>query len=146
MRRFVLPSVAGAVLTTGAVLGVGSAGADPAPPVPSAEQLTTQLQAVLNPGADQAARAAALQGGAAAIPTADNIANQMNRYASMVDWHVQNPSVSGDQLNAELAVSVPVMGTRTHQIFWVAQDGRWKLSNASACVIATQVAGTNCTV
>jgi hypothetical protein len=56
------------------------------------------------------------------------------------------PTPSADQLNADLAVSVPVFGTKTHQINWVAQDGRWKLSNSSACVIATEVAGTDCGV
>ena len=41
---------------------------------------------------------------------------------------------------------LPLFGTRTHPIYWVPIDGAWKLSNASACVIATQVAGTDCTV
>jgi hypothetical protein len=146
MRRILMPPIIGAALATGAVLGAGSAGADPSPPAPSADQLTSQLQAVLNPGAPDTDRAAKLQAGMAGIPTANNIADQMNRYASMVNWRVQNPSVSGDHLNAELAVSVPVFGTRTHQIDWIAQDGSWKLTNASACVIATQVAGTTCLI
>ncbi len=101
---------------------------------------------VLNTGAPDAERAAKLQGGQAAVPTANNIANQMNRYSALFDWRVQNPTVNGDRLDAQLAVSVPVMGTRTHDIYWVQQDGDWKLSNASACVIATQVAATECTV
>jgi hypothetical protein len=64
----------------------------------------------------------------------------------MINWNVQNPSLNGDQLDAQLAVTIPMFGTKTHAVYWVAQDGRWKLSNASACVIATQVAGTDCTV
>ncbi|CAJ1507750.1 hypothetical protein [[Mycobacterium] burgundiense] len=134
------------VLAAGALSGAGVALADPAPAVPTADQLTSQLQLVLNTGASDAQRAAELQGGQAAVPTANNIANQMNRYSALFDWRVQNPTLNGDRVDAQLAVSVPVMGTRTHDIFWVNQDGAWKLSNASACVIATQVAATECTV
>jgi hypothetical protein len=39
-----------------------------------------------------------------------------------------------------------MLGTKTHPVHWVAQDGRWKLSNASACMIATLLAGTDCAV
>lgn len=141
-----MPSIVGAVLVTGFLAGAASAVAEPLPPTPSADQLNAQLQTVLNTRAGDAERAAGLQGGAAAIPTANNIANQMDRFSSMFSWQVQSPSIRGNQLNADLAVSVPVFGTKTHQINWVAQDGRWKLSNASACVIATQVAGTDCGV
>ncbi|MCV7105038.1 hypothetical protein [Mycolicibacterium chitae] len=133
-----------AILGAGAFGGAGLAAADPG--APSADQLTSDLQVVLNTGASDAERAAKLQGGQAAVPTANNIANQMNRYSALFDWRVQNPTVNGDRVDAQLAVTVPVMGTRTHDIYWVQQDGDWKLSNASACVIATQVAATECTV
>jgi hypothetical protein len=36
--------------------------------------------------------------------------------------------------------------TKSHNIYWVNQDGAWKLSNPSACVIANDVAGFSCTV
>lgn len=131
-----------AVLAAAAYLG----GAAPTPPVPSADQLTGQLRQVLNTGAGDAERAAALQGGQAAVPTANNIANALNRYGGIVNWTVQNPTLNGDRLDAQLAVSIPLFGTKTHNINWVPVEGAWKLSNASACVIATQVAGTECTV
>lgn len=67
-------------------------------------------------------------------------------YGGIVNWSVQNPTLNGNQLDAQLAVSIPVFGTKTHDINWVNDGGTWKLSNASACVIATQVAGTDCTV
>lgn len=133
-------------LSAGAVLGMAVATAAPTPAVPDADALTSQLQRVLSTSTPAAERAAALQGGQAAIPTADNIAGQLDRYKSMFSWRVQNPELHGDQLDAQLAVSVPILGTRTHDIYWVNDGGTWKLSNASACVIATQVAGTNCTV
>jgi len=63
-----------------------------------------------------------------------------------MSWKVQNPALDGDRLDAQLAVSVPVFGTRTHDIYWVDQDGKWKLSNPSACLIARDAAGTDCTV
>lgn len=71
-----------AVLVTTAMLavGMGMAPASAAPPVPSADQLTAQLRQVLSTGTPDDQRAAALQGGQAAVPTANNIANALNRY------------------------------------------------------------------
>lgn len=127
--------------------GLGAAGvASAEPTVPSAGELTTQLQTVLNTGAPAADRAAKLAGGQAAVSTADNIANRLNTYGGMVNWQVQNPVLNGDQVDAQIAVTIPIFGTKTHDIYWVNQDGAWKLSNPSACVIATQVAGVDCTV
>jgi hypothetical protein len=113
---------------------------------PSAEELTADLQQVLNTGTPAGVRAAKLAGGDAALPTADNIANRLNTYGGMVNWQVQNPVVTGDQVDAQIAVTIPIFGTKTHNIYWVNQDGAWKLSNPSACVIARDVAGVDCTV
>lgn len=132
------------VLVAGALGTAGVASAEPA--VPSAGELTSQLQTVLNTGAPTADRAAKLAGGQAAVATADNIANRLNTYGGMVNWQVQNPVLNGDQVDAQIAVTIPIFGTKTHDIYWVNQDGAWKLSNPSACVIATQVAGVDCTV
>ena len=104
------------------------------------------LRQVLNTGAPASERAAKLAGGQSAVPTADNIANRLNSYGGMVNWQVQNPVLNGDRLDAQLAVTIPIFGTKTHDIYWVDQDGAWKLSNPSACVIATDVAGVDCTV
>ncbi|MET0898712.1 MAG: hypothetical protein ABWY45_12445 [Mycobacterium sp.] len=134
------------VLLTGAVIGAGVATADPLPPTPSSEQLQSQLQKVLNRSLGDEERAGELQGGLAAVPTADNIAGVMDQYSSMMSWQVQNATLNGDQVDAQLAVTIPVFGTKTHPIYWVNQDGAWKLSNPSACVIAAQAAGVACTV
>ncbi len=141
--RAVLAATA-SILAMGGGIGTGIAAS--APPVPSADQLTAQLRQVLSTGTPDDQRAAALQGGQAAVPTANNIANALNRYGGMVNWSVQNPARNGNRLDAQLAVTIPVFGTKTHDINWVNDGGTWKLSNASACVIATQVAGTDCTV
>jgi hypothetical protein len=133
-------------LSIGLFVGNGVALAEPTPQVPSAEQLTSQLQRVLNTSLSDSDRAAELEGGMAAVPTANNIAGVMDRYNGVMSWKVQNPSVAGDRLNAQLAVSIPVFGTKTHNIYWVDQGGAWKLSNPSACVIAHDAAGTDCTV
>lgn len=137
-------AVAMAVLVASAMSGVGVASAEPA--TPTAEQLTADLQQVLNTGAPAGVRAAKLAGGDAAVPTADNIANRLNSYGGMVNWQVQNPVRNGDQLDAQIAVTIPIFGTKAHNIYWVNQDGAWKLSNPSACVIARDVAGVDCTV
>jgi hypothetical protein len=132
------------VVAAGAFGGTGVASAEPA--VPDAGQLTSELRQVLNTGAPASERAAKLAGGQSAVPTADNIANRLNSYGGMVNWQVQNPVLNGDRLDAQLAVTIPIFGTKTHDIYWVDQDGVWKLSNPSACVIATDVAGVDCTV
>lgn len=132
------------MLAAGALGGAGLAWAEPA--VPSAGELTSQLQTILNTRTPAADRAALLDGGAAAVPTADNIANRLNSFGGMLSWQVQNPVLNGDQLDAQLAVTIPVFGTRTHNIYWVDQGGTWRLSNPSACVIARDAAGVDCTV
>ncbi|MGB0972069.1 MAG: hypothetical protein ACPGVG_14085 [Mycobacterium sp.] len=133
-----------AVVAVGAIGGAGVAVAQPA--ALSAGELTAQLRQVLDTGAPTSERAAKLAGGAAAVPTADNIANRLNSYGGMVSWKVENPVLNGDRLDAQLAVTVPIFGTKSHNIYWVNQDGAWKLSNPSACVIATDVAAVSCTV
>ena len=133
-----------ATLSIGAFVGGGAASA--APQVPSADQLTSQLQRVLNTSLPDSERAAGLEGGQAAVPTANNIAGAIDRYSGVMSWKVQNPVLDGDRLDAQLAVSVPIFGTRTHDIYWVDQGGTWKLSNPSACLIARDAAGTDCTV
>ena len=132
------------VLAAVALSGVGVAHAQP--PVPSAGELTSELQQVLNTGAPTEVRASKLAGGEAAVSTANNIANRLNTYGGMVNWQVQNPVLNGDQLDAQIAVTIPIFGTKTHNIYWIDQDGTWKLSNPSACVIARDVAGVDCTV
>ncbi|MGE2736503.1 hypothetical protein [Mycolicibacterium vaccae] len=132
------------VMAAGALGGAGLAWAEPA--TPGAGELTAELRQVLDTGAPTDARAAKLAGGQAAVPTADNIANRLNSYSGMVSWQVQNAVRNGDQIDAQLAVTIPIFGTRTHNIYWVNQDGAWKLSNPSACVIARDVAGVDCTV
>ena len=136
----------GALIGAGAGVGAGAATAEPAPPAPSSEQLQAQLQKVLDRGLSDEERAGELQGGLAAVPTANNIASVMDQYSSMMSWQVQNATLNGDQVDAQLAVTIPVFGTKTHPIYWVNQDGSWKLSNPSACVIATLAAGTTCAV
>ncbi|MCV7149940.1 hypothetical protein [Mycolicibacterium pyrenivorans] len=131
------------VLAAGALSGAGVAVAQPAP---SAGELQSDLQQVLDTGAPASERAAKLAGGDTAVSTADNIANRLNTYGGMVNWQVQNPVLNGDQVDAQLAVTIPIFGTKTHSLYWVNQDGAWKLSNSSACVIATDVAGVDCTV
>ncbi len=108
--------------------------------------MQAQLQKVLNRSLPDAERAAELQGGLAAVPTANNIAGVMDQYSSMMSWRVQNASQRGDQVDAQLAVTIPIFGTKTHDIYWVNSDGAWKLSNPSACVIARDAAGVDCTV
>ncbi|BBY78819.1 hypothetical protein MPRF_57180 [Mycolicibacterium parafortuitum] len=132
------------VVAAGALSGMGVAWAQP--PVPSAAELTAELQQVLNTGAPTEVRASKLAGGEAAVPTADNIANRLNTYSGMINWRVENPVLNGDQLDAQIAVTIPIWGTKTHNIYWVDQGGTWKLSNPSACVIARDVAGVDCTV
>jgi len=133
-----------AIAGVGAVGGTGVAAAQPS--APDAGELTAQLRQVLDTGAPTSERVAKLAGGTAAVPTADNIANRLNSYGGMVSWQVQNPVLNGDQLDAQLAVTIPIFGTGTHDIYWVNQNGTWKLSNPSACVIATNVADVACTV
>lgn len=135
--------IAIAALVIGGFAGSGVAAAQSSP---SADELTTKLQRALNTSLSADERAGELDGGPAAVATADNIAAVMDRYGSVMSWRVQNAAFDGDQVNAELAVSIPLFGTRTHPIYWVNRDGAWKLSNPSACVIARDAAGAACTV
>jgi hypothetical protein len=54
-----------------------------------------------------------------------------------VKWRIAGPvNVSGNTLTANLILSSPGFNDATMSLTWVWKDGKWKLSNTSACEVA----------
>lgn len=131
-----LASLAAAVISCGAAVGL----AQPPPSVPSAEQLTADLNTIFDSRASESERAAHLEGGPRAIRSADDVANAL--HGAPITLQVKNPKLNGDHLDTQLAVTASGMGLRSYPLTWVYQDPQWKLSNQSFCAIATQVSNS----
>ncbi|GAB2642796.1 hypothetical protein GCM10027169_08600 [Gordonia jinhuaensis] len=113
-----------------------SSAAAPAPLTPG--QLTTKVNTILNTNASSAARADELQAGAGALSTANGIANALRLAGPVYKWRIAGPvTVSGDTLTATLVTSLVGYADRTEPITFVWMDGKWKLSNKSACSFAS---------
>ncbi|MGU3651933.1 hypothetical protein [Mycolicibacterium sp. A43C] len=113
------------------------------PTTPSADQLTSQVDVIFDLNADRALRASYLEAGAAALPVADTVAGPMAQHRSMVSMRVENPTLDGTRLSAQLVMSVMGMGVQHRLLDWVDEGDTWKLSTGSLCNIYTETARTS---
>ncbi|WP_078309294.1 MULTISPECIES: hypothetical protein [unclassified Mycobacterium] len=142
-----LAAAAAGALTAGLALGAGNSYAEPAPALLSADQLTRRLAVIFDTNAGAAERAAYLEGGQAALPTADEIGGPIAQHRSMVSLRVENPALEGNHLTSQLVMSVIGMGSRRRTLDWVESGGAWKLSNGSLCALFDETAkGNGCTL
>lgn len=133
-----------AALTMAATLGAsGVAQAEPAPGPPSADQLTNQISVIFDLNDDRGRRASYLEAGAVALPVADTIAGPMAQHSSMISLHVENPTLTGSQVNSQLVMAVMGIGAQRRPLDWIAQDGTWKLTTSSLCAIYEETSRTN---
>ncbi|MDO4760458.1 MAG: hypothetical protein Q4A31_00870 [Corynebacterium sp.] len=138
---------------TGATVAQPSAVAEVAPPAPAlppamdAAQLNGHLATLLNPNAPSGEIAINLEGGEAGLPTVRSIAQALDLSKAVYSWRVKEGSVyvDGQAMHATLVTTLVGMGSREQQLTFIAYDGRWKLSNASLCQLASN-ALAQCTV
>lgn len=131
------------VLTVVATLGAAVARAEPVPTAPSADQLTSQMAVIFDLNANRAQRASYLEAGDAALPVADIVARPMAQHRSMVSMRVENPTLDGTRLIAQLVMSVMGMGVQHRALAWVDEGGTWKLSTGSLCNIYAETSRTS---
>ncbi len=131
-----LTSMSTAAMGCGAAVGL----AQPPVSVPSPEQLTADLNTIFDSRASESERAAHLEGGPKAIRSADEVANAL--HGAPITLQVRNPTLNGDHLDTQLAVTASGMAIRSYSLTWVYQDPQWKLSNQSFCAIATQISNS----
>ncbi len=134
---------AAGALCSAAVLGAGGAYADPATALPSADELNKQVSVIFDGTASSAQRASYLEGGNAALPVANSIGGPIAEHRSMVSLQVENPTLEGDHVTAQLVMSVKGMGSQRRAMNWVERDGTWKLSNGSLCSLFDETSHDN---
>jgi hypothetical protein len=117
------------------------------PPAPSSDQLTDQLDLIINRAADRNARIAELAD-PSAIKGADNLGALKDTFGWEFTWRVDDPVITGDSMNARLAVTLndhsgrPSI-TKTWPMAYSDVGDRWKLSKASICMM-TQYFQSSC--
>lgn len=120
--------------------------ATPEPTTPTEAELIGALQSLLDRGVSEGTRAAAVEGGAAALPTIDAVGNALTLAGPVYKWTITGPVTSdGQVLTAQLKTSLVGFGDRFATLKWKWIDGRWKLSNESVCALAANALAT-CTV
>ena len=122
----------------------------PAAPAPTAEpvaapaalsegQLVAKLQILLNPGASDEAKAAELEAGYGGLASVNQVASALAAAGPAYSWTVVGPvTADGSVMTAQLQTSLVGFGDRLAPISWKWIDGTWKLSNESACYVASQ--------
>jgi hypothetical protein len=110
--------------------------AEAAPAALSAGELQNKLKLVLNGSSAQ--RADELEAGNRGVPVGEGIGNTLRTFEPAgVKWRIAGPvNVSGNTLSANLILSSPGFNDATMSLTWVWKDGKWKLSNTSACEVA----------
>ncbi|GAA4782612.1 hypothetical protein FRX94_04410 [Corynebacterium canis] len=122
--------------------------AEPAiPPGMDAAQLQGHLGALLHPHTPAGDIASNLEGGEAGLPTVSAIAQALELSKAVYSWSIKEGSVyvDGSAMHATLVTTLVGMGSREQQLTFIAIDGRWKLSNASLCQLASNALAP-CTV
>ncbi|MBA4023333.1 MAG: hypothetical protein C0482_13305 [Gordonia sp.] len=107
-----------------------------APAALSTDELNSKLKTVLNGSSGQ--KADELEGGAKAATVGEGIGNTLRAFEPVgLKWWIAGPvNVSGNTMTANLVLRSPGFNDATMGLTWVWKDGKWKLSNTSACEIA----------
>ncbi|HEY5856672.1 MAG TPA: hypothetical protein VIW24_22185 [Aldersonia sp.] len=116
-----------------------TAAAVAAPAALSEGQLVAKLQILLNPGASDDAKAAELEAGYGGLSSVNQVAGALATAGPAYSWTVVGPvTADSSVMTAQLQTSLVGFGDRLAPISWKWLDGTWKLSNESACYIASQ--------
>ncbi|MFE4499769.1 hypothetical protein ACFRFQ_07875 [Rhodococcus sp. NPDC056743] len=122
------------------------ASAPEGPTTPGIAELNGQLQRGLNSATSDADVAAAIEGGAAGVPTVRAVGNALNIAAGIYRWDLTDPvTVTDEVARAQLVTSLPGSAPSEATLKWYWIDGQWKLSNDSLCFLAHRAMAT-CTV
>lgn len=116
------------------------------PSTPGIAELDSQLRSGLNPATGDAEVAAAIEGGAAGVPTVRAVGGALNIAAGIYRWDLTDPvTVTDDVARARLVTSLPGTAPTEATLKWYWIEGQWKLSNDSLCFLAHRAMAT-CTV
>lgn len=125
--------------------GVFDDGASDIPPQPSNAELKSQLDSILAADASDDYIASNLED-PAGVQTIRDAGVQMRNYPIFRYEMVDPVVVDGDQMTATIQMSMIGLGSKPPaDLYYVARDGRWVLTNESVCLIAQQ-ARVSCSV
>ena len=115
------------------------------PAQPSNSELKSQMETILAAGASDETIAANLANPAGVQTIRD--AGDAMRAVPIFQYEMVDPVVvNGDQMTATIQMSMVGLGSKPPtDLYYVAKDGRWVLTDESVCLIASQ-ARVSCTV
>lgn len=108
--------------------------ADPAVAAPSTDELTQSLELLVAPDVDAETKAAEVENGQTRLANLETMTAALANYGD-ITFDVQEPSVEGQTATALVAIATPRGTAAPSPNTWVLIDGRWKVSEDSACAL-----------
>jgi len=122
--------------TTTSAAAATSAAAEDTPPVPTAEELNTQLQRALDPAVPNSEKLEMVQGIEADPELPGRLAQAYQETGATVT--VTDVTAFGDTVNAKATI---VLNGQENiaDVPFVAEDGKWKVQKEWACIMLTNL-------
>lgn len=99
---------------------------------PTAAELTQSLTYLVDPTVDAASKAATIENGQARLTNLEQMTAALANYGS-ITFQVDEPTVEGETATAPVTIATARGATPPTPNMWVLIDGKWKVSDASAC-------------
>ncbi len=99
---------------------------------PTATELTRSLAFLVDPTVDAASKAATIENGQARLANLEQMTAALANYGA-ITFQVDEPTVEGETATAPVAIATARGATPPTPNTWVLVDGKWKVSDASAC-------------
>lgn len=108
--------------------------ADAAVAAPTTAELTDSLTLIVAPDVDAATKAAEIENGQARIANLEQMTAALANYGE-ITFDVSEPTLEGETATADVAIATPRGTAAPSPNTWVLIDGKWKVSDASACAL-----------
>lgn len=105
-----------------------------AAPAPTTAELTQSLALLVDPNVDAATKADTIENGRTRLANLEQMTAALANYGA-ITFEVDTPSVEGETATAPVTIATTRGATAPTPNTWVLVDGRWKVSDASACQI-----------
>lgn len=101
---------------------------------PSISELQQSLALLVDPTVDAATKAAGVENGQARLSNLEQMTAALANYGE-ITFQVDEPTVEGETATAPVTIATARGATAPTPNSWVLIDGKWKVSDASACQI-----------
>lgn len=101
---------------------------------PTVDELTASLNLLVDPQVDATTKAATVENGQARLANLEQMTAALANYGD-ITFQVDEPTVEGETATAPVTIATARGTTAPTPNTWVLIDGKWKVSDASACQI-----------